>query len=162
LTNLLGSVPGVGMIIDEIVKGIEDYCCKNPTNTKKCADLEKKIQSGIVNSVHGIMQFLGDEVHHLFHPLCNLGAFGWRPFKNLSVCKTSSPVGKDKSSSPLGKDKSSSLLGTDKNTKTTPAPGTISPLTRHINILANPILGKGVWNTPLPVENAKFITDSTK
>jgi len=29
------------MIIDEIVKGIEDYCCKNPTNTKKCADLEK-------------------------------------------------------------------------------------------------------------------------
>jgi len=106
-----------------------------------------------VNSVHGIMQFLGDEVHHLFHPLCNLGAFGWRLFKNLSVCKTSSPVGKDKSSS---------LLGTDKNTKTTPAPGTISPLTQHINILANPILGKGVWNTPLPVENAKFITDLTK
>ena len=28
--------------------------------------------------------------------------------------------------------------------------------------LANPILGTGSWNTPLPVQHAKFITDKTK
>ena len=67
------------------------------------------------------MEFLGEEVHHLFHPLCNLGLFGWKPFKGLPICKDpSSPPSKDKNpSSPPGK---------DKNTKTAPK-GANSPST---------------------------------
>jgi hypothetical protein len=37
-----------------------------------------------------------------------------------------------------------------------------SPLTQHIGNIANPLLGKGVWNSPLPVQHSTFISNKSK